>query len=232
MSLGRWLTLGAALVLLRTIFTLFGPRGDFYLLALLVSAAISWETWRRRQADVVTDFRNQVAPISDSPGLNPPSADGATLPDPEPEVTHLVFTYPPDSRFRAWLAVLLSGTFGIGFLSSVAFHPEDDPANGWMLFVFGVLCLIGLAISVWQLSWIGASLAVSREELIHRAHNGRLARIPWTALARITLERFPKSIAFLGRDGTTIRIYSNIGGFPVFLRTIGTLLGIQLPGAS
>lgn len=221
-----WLILAAGLVLLRVVFTQFGPIGDFYLLVLVVSTAIAWERRQRRRGGDVMALGEQLAALQAS-SPHPPLDDDDDAPprsDDEPGATYLVFAYPTASRIRAYLAALLCGFFGIGFLLSLVLHPTDDPANSWLLFVLGVACLTGLLWSAWQLSWIGASIAVSAADLILRSHSGHLTRLPWTALTRITRQRFPRSLTFWGGDNGPIRVYPPIADDSALAQTVGAIL--------
>jgi hypothetical protein len=214
------LVLTAGLIVLRIGFTHFGPIGDVYLLALVVGSAISWERWRRRRGGDLIALAEQLAsadPIPPSEAAENPISQGEA----QAQAAYLVFTYPSASRLRAYLTALFCTFFGVGFLLSLILDPTGDPANSWLLFGLGVLCLGALPWSIWQLVWIGASLALSPRELVHRSPRGRLTRLSWEALTRITRQRYPFSLTFWGTDHTTIRIYTPLAADAHLLRAIG-----------
>jgi hypothetical protein len=223
-----WLVVAAALLLLRAVFTQFGPAGDVYLLALVVGTLMSYERWRRRRGSDVIALGEQLAALEPATGRPAPEAT-TLLPTSDSEATYLVFTYPAASRLGAYLGAVLCAFFGIGFLLSLILHPTDDPANSWVLFIIGVLSLVGLVWSGWKLSWIGASVAVSGSDLVHRSPTGRLTRLPWETLTRITRDRFPRAITFWGPGGTQIRIYSPIAENGALHQAVRAIL--QPPGA-
>jgi hypothetical protein len=231
MKLVRWLVLAAGLLLLRTGFTRFGPMGDVYLLVLVVGSAIAWELRRRRRGGDIIALGEQLAAIA-AADHSPPSNDASPPSQAESEPTYLVFTYPPASRLRAYIAALLCGFFGIGFLLSLVLYPTNDPANSWLLFGLGIACLGGLVWSVWQLSWIGASLAVSQADLVHRSPSGHLTRLPWAALTGITRQQFPVSLTFSGSGSIQIRVYSPIATDTSLLQAVAAIVKGRAPGAS
>jgi hypothetical protein len=228
MKTPQWLAVIGAIIGLRALFGLLDPDTDAYLLAALVGAWFWVVIWRRNRAQGGEYLRSLgVTDPGTPPQPQPPPPESSTTSsEPAAEPTGFVFTYPPNSRLQAMLAVPFFGVFGFGFLLPLLRGAEDDPANGWLLFIFGTLSLITAALNVRQLSWIDCVIGLDATGLVHQDHKGRMASIPWTNLRRVRAQRFPPLMIFSGADGTRIYAYPELVGYSTFQQLVAQVLGV------
>jgi hypothetical protein len=224
----HWLAVVAGLIAFRALLGLLGPHADGYLLVGLLGAWLGVFVWRRSRARGAEYLRSLGVPdpVSPPPTQPPPPELNPPSPEAPAQVTDFVFTYPPNSRLRATLAVLFFGIFGLGFLLPLLRGSEDDPANGWLLFILGTLSLTTATLSVRQLSWTGCIIGLNATGLFHQDHKGRVTSIPWRDLRRVRTQRFPYLMIFTGVDGTRIHAYPEMIGYSTFQRLVAQTLGV------
>jgi len=221
MSFLEWIGFLVAIIGIRWICIHWLPDADAYIVAGGVLGFVLLAIYKRSRSYAIANLPTRIGSNEQTELLaaTANSLDSATTEDPPKGIaaTETRFIYPRGSRLRALLALIVLSVFGVGFLIPIALGREDDPGNGWVLFVLGGVLVASALLQARALHWLGTSLLITPDGLTHEGHFGRAVHISWRDITGVSTLRFPSRIALSATDGRVIYVYPALCGFRPFI---------------
>ena len=142
---------------------------------------------------------------------------------PPVEAKAATFSYPPGSRILIAILFWLCILFAVGFLWAVVRTGGEDPGNGWVLFILGLLFLGGAAGHHSRSKWVGRQITIDEAGVREILDQRVTTAIRWDRLSRLRT-RYLGGVVLESVDRQRLVIRPVLHGYGDFIMLLGAFL--------